>query len=244
MPAISGQTRRVSLLRWDPESCSWRTPQASFTPLMELHTLSPYSETLPAWVMWDGRELYRLEMSEQVTGETGGGAWPTPQSEEMRRRGPSWASKKRKGQSLIADVEMGRWATPTSRDSKGKDIPNRQGSHSLSHQAPRSGIGGQKSSEDGRHLNPLWRTPHASHPIGVKPEKLQETELGHRMHRQDGTNQTQDTQLQARIMMGDSKKRLNPLFVEWLMGYPIGASDLKPLETGLCQQWLATFSGG
>lgn len=31
--------------------------------------------------------------------------------------------------------------------------------------------------------------------------------------------------------------RLNPLWVEWLMGFPIGASDLKPLEMHKYQLW-------
>jgi hypothetical protein len=31
---------------------------------------------------------------------------------------------------------------------------------------------------------------------------------------------------------------LNPQWVEWLMGWPIGWTDLKPLETDKFQQWL------
>lgn len=32
--------------------------------------------------------------------------------------------------------------------------------------------------------------------------------------------------------------RLNPPWVEWLMGWPIGWTALEPLETGRFQQWL------
>lgn len=32
--------------------------------------------------------------------------------------------------------------------------------------------------------------------------------------------------------------RLNPAWVEWLMGWPIGHTDLKPLEMGKYQEWL------
>lgn len=32
--------------------------------------------------------------------------------------------------------------------------------------------------------------------------------------------------------------RLNPTWVEWLMGWPMGWTDLKPLETAKFQQWL------
>ena len=34
---------------------------------------------------------------------------------------------------------------------------------------------------------------------------------------------------------------LNPLWVEWLMGWPIGWTDLKPLEKDRFQQWLRSF---
>lgn len=33
-------------------------------------------------------------------------------------------------------------------------------------------------------------------------------------------------------------RHLNPAWVEWLMGWPIGWTDLKPLETDKFQQWL------
>lgn len=46
-----------------------------------------------------------------------------------------------------------------------------------------------------------WRTPHASSPVGVEPEDLQQNEFGHRMYRKsDNGNQTLDTQLQAKIL--------------------------------------------
>ena len=41
-----------------------------------------------------------------------------------------------------------------------------------------------------------------------------------------------------------SPRRLNPNFVEWLMGLPIGWTDLKPLETASVHQWYESFSQG
>jgi hypothetical protein len=32
--------------------------------------------------------------------------------------------------------------------------------------------------------------------------------------------------------------QLNPMWVEWLMGWPLGWTDLKPLETDRFRQWL------
>jgi hypothetical protein len=34
----------------------------------------------------------------------------------------------------------------------------------------------------------------------------------------------------------------NPEFAEWLMGWPIGWTDLKPLETAKFRQWLHSHS--
>jgi hypothetical protein len=36
---------------------------------------------------------------------------------------------------------------------------------------------------------------------------------------------------------GDAGGLLNPNWVEWLMGWPIGWTDLKPLETAKFQEW-------
>ncbi len=38
--------------------------------------------------------------------------------------------------------------------------------------------------------------------------------------------------------------QLNPDWVEWLMGWPIGWTDLKPLETDKFQQWLESHGAG
>jgi DNA (cytosine-5)-methyltransferase 1 len=34
-----------------------------------------------------------------------------------------------------------------------------------------------------------------------------------------------------------SRRRLNPRFVEWLMGWPIGHTALEPLATDKCREW-------
>jgi hypothetical protein len=65
--------------------------------------------------------------------------------------------------------------------------------------------------------------------VGVPPEKLttkdgQPAAIGQRMYRdgKDGEriNQTQSLGLQVQIAAGG--KKLNPLFVDWLMGLPPG----------------------
>ena len=36
---------------------------------------------------------------------------------------------------------------------------------------------------------------------------------------------------------------LNPTWVEWLMGWPVGWTDLKPLETDKFQLWQQQHGG-
>ena len=48
-------------------------------------------------------------------------------------------------------------------------------------------------------------------------------------------NQKQMLRRDPRLLNGG---RLNPTWVEWLMGWPIGHTGLEPLETGRFQQWL------
>lgn len=43
---------------------------------------------------------------------------------------------------------------------------------------------------------------------------------------------------------GDAKNgRLNPTWVEWLMGWPLGWTELQPLETGRCREWSQQHGG-
>lgn len=121
------------------------------------------------------------------------------------------------GEQLANQVDQ--WPTPNATDWKGAssrtpgkdrppaddDLPTRVSR--LGRQAPRSGIGGPTSSPDGPNSRQLWATPNAAdgtgghHPSEVSAER--------------GGNRTLNRNLQE---MGC----LNPLFVTWLMGLPLG----------------------
>jgi hypothetical protein len=59
--------------------------------------------------------------------------------------------------------------------------------------------------------------------------------------------------IQRRVAMGKqimlsqsvdpNSGQLNPTWVEWLMGWPLGWTDLKPLEMDKYQQWLQQHGG-
>jgi hypothetical protein len=90
----------------------------------------------------------------------------------------------------------------------------------------RSGKASQATMEkNSRPLNEvvMWRTPSASI---VEPKKSVVKLTG---------RTPQDPQVGLADQVGG---KLNPMWVEWLMGFPLGWTDLRPLEMGKFQQWL------
>jgi hypothetical protein len=72
-----------------------------------------------------------------------------------------------------------------------------------------------------------WPTPTANEDACGKPTGKMQKMLGnHPLVRQDLTGGT-----------------LNPVWVEWLMGWPLGWTDLKPLEMDRFQSWQQQHSG-
>jgi len=61
--------------------------------------------------------------------------------------------------------------------------------------------------------------------------------------RKDGRSRSND-RLDYRIEGSGLTGRLNPQFVEWLMGWPIGWTGLLPLETARFHEWLQQHGGG
>tara|TARA_R100000808_G_scaffold552_2_gene2831 strand:- start:252 stop:623 length:372 start_codon:yes stop_codon:yes gene_type:complete len=67
----------------------------------------------------------------------------------------------------------------------------------------------------------MWPTPRASEWKGVGP-------LGSKSHQY----RLDKSYLDATVQEAEGRTgKLNPEWVEWLMGWPIGWTDLKPLET-------------
>jgi len=68
-----------------------------------------------------------------------------------------------------------------------------------------------------RYANPIWTMPTA--------------------HNAKETNAPSESNLHTPTLAAQAGGHLNPTWVEWLMGWPLGWTDLKPLETGKFQQW-------
>lgn len=86
-----------------------------------------------------------------------------------------------------------------------------------------------------------WPTPAANDDNKTPEAHLR---MKKRMGERDGTNanRTAITSLQVKVQVGSKGKKLNPLFVEWLMGLPFGWTAFEPVETQSYPLWLQKHS--
>lgn len=243
-----GLNSLASLARYDPASHSWKTPQCSL-----LEGLDAFSQTWPRWGLMQDGVCWALPTLERPTSENAyGSSLPTPTAQPMgsntasRRHGETAAQRylmwpkdqldyqkvrmvpTRAGNSMrwetsneywarqmkfeqenpLADPNPMRWPTPTS---------------SLGTKGGR--ITARKSRERGTLIEAvsqaLWPTPNASdatkwnhQSLAERKAKGQQIRLNHQAAPEGGK--------------GGS---LNPTWVEWLMGWPLGWTDLQPLAT-------------
>ncbi len=150
------------------------------------------------------------------------------------------------------------WMTPSARDWKDGANPSEKAPTRglLGRQAPRSGIGGPTSSPDGPNSPPLWPTPGEGDYKGPNPslEKSKQRQAALGVNKQtmlrDLAPRWQTPRTGAHGTPGEGKghggqpkgMRLNPRFVEWLQGLPLGWTDSAPSATPVSQPKLPTPS--
>ena len=192
------------LARYDPDTHLWRTVQCSL-----LEDLNESLQTLPQWGMTVNGELYLLPTLVQTTKEEESGLWRTPDTGAGETSGLLKQGKthRQNGQSiqirLVDQVNNPHlWPTPT-----------------VCGNYNRKGL--SKTSGDGLATAVMkFPTPQASD------------------HRDRGNMSNPSIQRRVtigkQIMLSQSvdpnSGQLNPTWVEWLMGWPLGWTDLKPLE--------------
>ncbi|HEX8894444.1 MAG TPA: hypothetical protein VF783_14030 [Terriglobales bacterium] len=211
--AGSGRKWLASFARYDHDSSSWKTAQCSL-----LGDSDEFSETWPRWGSMRNGESYLRQIPALPICESGSGLWPTPQAHDAQK---GYADRVGRfgtthgGRNLNDEVKM--WPTPNARDWKG---------------APGKGCmerGGRQSSLPAAIK--MWPTPCASASKGSSPAALT---------RKDGRDRSND-RIDHAVMASDGGQ-LNPEWVEWLMGWPIGHTALKPLETDKYREWLQQHS--
>ena len=166
------------------------------------------SVTLPKWGMTRSGALFQHPTLERPISATGAGLWPTITVHgNHNQRG----SSKNAGWDLSSAVKQ--WPTPTATlATKGGRVTPR------------------KSREGGTLIEAVsarsWPTPCASASKGSSPASL---------IRKSGKSRVND-RIDHAVMASDGGQ-LNPEWVEWLMGWPIGWTELKPLAMDKFREW-------
>jgi hypothetical protein len=204
--AVCGEKWRASFTKYDPDLSLWKTHQCSL-----LGDLDEFLETWPQWGLMRDGECWEQRTLEQTIRGTGFGLSPngvdsfhTPNTTELDGGSNSRKALKKR---------MEKWPTPTAMDS----IIRSKESWEKAQFRPRQGKNLIKLGDI-----QYWPTPQsgdAKNAIVRHRTKSLQVMLG-------GTIATENPQL-----IGG---HLNPAWVEWLMGWPIGMTDLKPLEMDKC----------
>jgi hypothetical protein len=232
----SGGSTRESFASYDPATCSWRTSQLSLDGGSE-----QFSETFPrAGTMRNGRCSRRRTWVPRTYGR-GSFSLPTPSATEYgSNQSPSTGATVRPSLPMMARHNL--WPTPQAHDAT-KGYAERVGRYGTKHGA--------------RNLNDevqKWPTPQARDWKGPSGISLKGTEndLPNAVrsyptptsndHKgagyQKGKNGARFFTLPGAAREADgmaydtsSSGQLNPTWVEWLMGFPLGWTDLEPLAT-------------
>lgn len=113
---------------------------------------------------------------------------------------------------MVKAIERGIWPTPTAGDAKGSGSRNLPGSNA------HPGVSLTDAVTAGNSTTPRrWRSPTAADALGgpMNPADRQ----GHTLN------------LKEQVWVGGGGGSLNPTWVEWLMGFPLGWTDLELSET-------------
>jgi len=244
---VCGNTWLASLARLDPNTSLWKTAQCSLLEDWELSL-----QTFPRWGSMQSGALYPLPTLVQTTKENESGYWLTPncmdslpprtpealkKQHENNRQGRSTHSTLREQVAYPPPSQM--WPTPMATDWK-----------------PR----GPNSKQQGLGEKVKWPTPQARDHKGSsgRSNKGQELDLPtkvkmlptptsseHKYRLQEESQASKCLEAQARRgeLEEGSGGTLNPTWVEWLMGWPLGWTDLKPLEMDRYQKWLEQHGG-
>lgn len=260
-----GESLPASFARWDRAASSWRTHQRSLDGDWE-----PYSATWPRWGSMHDGECWELTMPEPLTNGTESGLWPTPNVPNGGRsvaHVTDWRGRSayHNGKKVQVGLEAAvKWQTPTAQDANGRDRHNqRDGSTRPSllgqvtmYPTPTAGEHTQnQSAYPGAPVRPtlvgmarynLWPTPRNNTGPSMDPKHLSldgavrfPSPAARDWRSGKGRTENGHTPQLPEVVGG----QLNPDWVEWLMGWPIGWSDCAPLATDRFPQWLHSHGG-
>jgi len=240
IPATCGPQLLSASAWFDPNTACWRTYQGSLFQ----DTLEPFSETWPkAGMVQDGVFYPQAKWERPISASGSGLLWPTPNKTEVvetpehlqqrRKNFKKGLSKFNPGVKLEVAVQMN-WPTPTKMDT------NEGLQHWLERKEQwlKKGINLQKplsiaiKMHGGRQTPPTYPTPNKMDSMKPRSDEA----LARAKEKGGGSNLKDMEEVREH-------GQLNPEWVEWLMGWPVGWTDLRPLATDRFQRWLRLHGG-
>lgn len=243
--AGSGSRSSECFARFAPGSSSARTSQLCLDG-----EWTPYSETFPAWGLMRSGELFRLLTWEPRTFAGESSSWATPNSADGTGTHGG-------GQNRSLRTDVSRWSTPQSFDSKDCQRSTEARERALEKggcrnlredvlpwptpKASAENYGQPRENDRGdlQAATCLWGTPTSSSHNGGSLLGPAESRLSTQAERDFPCSHRDPQSKQHGEASSRSTPRLNPRFVEWLMGFPIGWLDSEPLEMQLYRFRLA-----
>ena len=234
--AECGDTWPGLLAKYDPTTSSWKTAQHSL-----LGGLDEFSETWPRWGLMHAGECWELPASALRTSGSGSGLWQTPVADDaVNRVAGKWNSR---GEPKLSAQVM--FPTPCANSHTGAGHgPNKKGAPNLQTVVAQmtwptptvcgnyNRKGASATSGDGLATAvKTWPTATATATAykGWSPN-----------HNRANTDDRLDYSVEREAFQHGQQTppmRLNPDWCEWLMGWPIGHTALKPLGTDKFREW-------
>ena len=243
--AVCGSTWQELLVRFDRDSSSWKTAHCLWDEV-----LPESSVTLPRWGMTVGGRCWEREMPEHLTSETGSGLWRTPTAGDSH--GASDPEKRMAAGQQVHLNDQVRFPTPTCADSWNPSTVK-----SAEREWTQGNLRGIAAAPVKMWPTPSardWKDSPGMSKEGVNPDgsvRKRDDPLARRVFADpishaDSANmnmtRNRSASTDAQTVKGKGLKKLgskdggqlNPSWVEWLMGWPIGWTGLHALETDRC----------
>ena len=218
-----------SLARYNPGSRSWRTAQCSL-----LGGLTEYSGTFPRWGTMQSGELWERTMPVLRIEGKGSGYWPTPRAQEPGRttegygRGLKELLEGKEQRKAPANTPSGNWPTPTCADAFTDKLKSAQQSEGSMHSVNLS------------QAVKMFPTPTATDYKGAYTKESMVSSGGiDRAGLLRNVGHMDNPEYKAA-----DGGQLNPAWVCWLIGWPLGWDHMDPLNPEAFRAWLLAFQNG
>ena len=206
-----GEKWRESSVRYDPDLSSWKTAHCLWE-----EDLPWSSVTLPKWGMTRNGHVFRHPTRERPISGIASGLWQTIVADDSAdRKAGKWNSR---GEPKLSAQVMNPKYWPTPNSCKASEDLNLQC----------SGDGRAKPNKLG------WAVAQRTWPTATASKGWSKN------HKRAMTDDRLDYSVERESFQPGQQTppmRLNPDWVEWLMGWPIGWTELRPLAMDRFHEW-------